>query len=117
FVNPLRQACIVPLNVLNTIFSNIEGIEAINKELLSHMETLGVGDAFLAMAPFIKLYSTYANNFEAASRLLQEWEKKSPEFSAFITRQEALEECQGLNIRALLITPVQRVPRYVIGIY
>ncbi|XP_001624596.3 FYVE, RhoGEF and PH domain-containing protein 2 [Nematostella vectensis] len=112
FVNPLRQACIVPLNVLNTIFSNIEGIEAINKELLSHMETLGVGDAFLAMAPFIKLYSTYANNFEAASRLLQEWEKKSPEFSAFITRQEALEECQGLNIRALLITPVQRVPRY-----
>lgn len=67
----LKNANIVPKSVLNTIFSNIEGIEAINKELLNHMETLGVGDAFLAMAPFIKLYSTYANNFERASNMLQ----------------------------------------------
>lgn len=120
------------------------------------METLGVGDAFLAMAPFIKLYSTYANNFECASNMLQvlygilqlcklttvhailcwnklqpvscfyyltkseqicnsflfkEWEKKSSDFVSFVTRQEAMEECKGLNLRALLITPVQRVPR------
>jgi hypothetical protein len=42
---------------------------------------------------------------------LKDWERKSPEFVSFITRQEAKDECRGLNLRALLITPVQRVPR------
>ena len=49
----------------------MEAIQAVNRELLSHMETLGLGDAFLAMAPFIKLYSTYANNFAKAQADLQ----------------------------------------------
>ena len=35
------------------------------------METLDLGDAFLSMAPFIKLYSTYANNFAKAQAELQ----------------------------------------------
>ena len=71
FLAPLQVACILPQNVLNTIFSNVEAIQAVNRELLSHMETLGLGDAFLAMAPFIKLYSTYANNFAKAQAALQ----------------------------------------------
>ena len=49
----------------------MEAIQAVNRELLSHMETLGLGDAFLALAPFIKLYSTYANNFAKAQATLQ----------------------------------------------
>ena len=71
FLAPLQVACILPQNALNTIFSNVEAIQAVNRELLSHMETLGLGDAFLAMAPFIKLYSTYANNFAKAQADLQ----------------------------------------------
>ena len=49
----------------------MEAIQAVNRELLSHMETQGLGDAFLALAPFIKLYSTYANNFAKAQSELQ----------------------------------------------
>ena len=42
----------------------------------------------------------------------QEWEKKSSEFATFKKAQEMRIECKGLNLGALLITPVQRVPRY-----
>jgi len=112
FLAPLQVACILPQNALNTIFSNVEAIQAVNRELLSHMEIQSLGDAFLAMAPFIKLYSTYANNFAKAQSELQEWEKKSNEFATFKKAQETREECKGLNLGALLITPVQRVPRY-----
>lgn len=112
FLAPLHVACILPQNALNTIFSNVEAIQAVNKELLSHMETQGLGDAFLALAPFIKLYSTYANNFSKAQAELLEWEKKSSEFATFKKAQEMRIECKGLNLGALLITPVQRVPRY-----
>lgn len=41
----------------------------------------------------------------------QEWEKKSVEFATFKKAQEMHAECKGLNLAALLITPVQRVPR------
>ena len=71
FLAPLQVACILPQNTINTIFSNVEAIQAVNRELLSHMETKGLGDAFLALAPFIKLYSTYANNFAKAQSELQ----------------------------------------------
>ena len=43
---------------------------------------------------------------------IKEWEKKSTEFSTFKKAQEMREECKGLNLGSLLITPVQRVPRY-----
>lgn len=112
FLAPLQVASILPQNVISAIFSNVEAIQAVNRELLSHMETLGLGDAFLALAPFIKLYSTYANNFATAQATLQDWEKKSVEFANFKKGQEMHEECKGLNLGALLITPVQRVPRY-----
>lgn len=41
----------------------------------------------------------------------QEWEKRSVEFATFKKAQEMRAECKGLNLAALLITPVQRVPR------
>ena len=45
------------------------------------------------------------------SWFLQEWEKKNNEFATFKKAQETRAECKGLNLGALLITPVQRVPR------
>nr|XP_006816794.1 PREDICTED: myosin-M heavy chain-like [Saccoglossus kowalevskii] len=111
YVRPLQTACLMPLNSLNTIFGNVEQLAAVNKELLNHMETLGIGIAFLKLAPYLKLYSMYANNYEQASSSLQEWTKKSSDFSAFKRLQEEKEENKGLKLEALLITPVQRIPR------
>lgn len=82
----------------------MEAIQAVNRELLSHMETLGLGDAFLAMAPFIKLYSTYANNFAKAQAALQvensTWQvtisKRKFESSEFI------DSCQTVKILTLI---------------
>lgn len=45
------------------------------------------------------------------SFFLKEWEKKNNEFATFKKAQEMRAECKGLNLGALLITPVQRVPR------
>ena len=71
FLAPLQVACLIPKNAKSVIFSNVEAIQAVNRELLSHMETQSLGDAFLALAPYLKLYSTYANNFEQACAMLQ----------------------------------------------
>ena len=46
------------------------------------------------------------------SSVQQEWMQKSNEFAQFIQTQESRPEVMGLKINALLITPVQRIPRW-----
>lgn len=53
-------------HVVLTIFGNIEQLMALNTELLIHLKSLGAGEAFCRLGPFLKLYSTYANNHERA---------------------------------------------------
>ena len=50
----------------------------VNKELLSAMEysTDEIGKVFLELAPYLKFYSTYANDFERATKLVEEWTDK-----------------------------------------
>ncbi len=66
FEGPLREQNLIPDHVIVTIFSNIRQIININQELYEYLHTMGVGAAFLRIAPFLKLYSTYANNHERA---------------------------------------------------
>lgn len=54
-----------------SLFSNIEAILSVNKELFSCMRQQSLGEAFAYLAPFLKLYSTYANNFQTATHILQ----------------------------------------------
>ena len=84
-----------------------------NKELLSAMEISNdkIGQVFLDLAPYLKFYSTYANDFKQATNLVEEQLAKNKPFRLFMERQESRPEvCKKLN--ALLITPVQRIPRY-----
>lgn len=53
----------------------------------------------------------YLSKFVPCPFFPKEWEQKCPEFSQLRRRQEELPELGGLKLNALLITPVQRVPR------
>jgi hypothetical protein len=112
FISPLRVTCFLPDSALTAIFSNIEAILAVNTELVTAMRDMSVGDAFLRLAPFLRLYSLYANNFQKANQLVLEWTRRSSEFAGFREAQESRHECCGLSLPSLLIMPVQRVPRY-----
>ncbi|XP_065835989.1 rho guanine nucleotide exchange factor 39-like [Oscarella lobularis] len=111
FLNPIRETCLLPDDARATIFSNVEAILAVNRELLACMLEQSPGEAFARLAPFLRLYSLYANNFERANQTLAKWTKKSPEFARFRTEQESRPECLSLGLASLLIMPVQRVPR------
>ncbi|CAH1785476.1 unnamed protein product [Owenia fusiformis] len=112
FQEPLLNSNMLPRNVVSVIFGNIEQIIAVNRALHVHLAHLDVGEAFKQLMPFLKLYSMYANGHERALATLMEWDQKSSEFAAFRRRQEDLPEVKGLKLNALLITPVQRIPRY-----
>ncbi|XP_052802295.1 rho guanine nucleotide exchange factor 39-like isoform X2 [Mya arenaria] len=79
---------------------------------MEYMEQTTVGTAFKFLGPFLKLYSMYANNHQQASNTLQENLQKNEKFATFVAEQEERPEVNGLKLGALLITPVQRIPRY-----
>ncbi|CAG5131031.1 unnamed protein product [Candidula unifasciata] len=109
---PLKFAYIVPDDVHAKLFSNLEQIREVNLTLLEQMEQTTVGQAFTYLGPFLKLYAMYARNHQCALTTLQEWQSKSADFARFVSRQEERPEVKGLKLNALLITPIQRIPRY-----
>ena len=70
FEGPLRDEAILPADIIVAIFSNLQQIIHINQELVHHLTNLSVGEAFLKLGPFLKLYSTYAKNHERALAVL-----------------------------------------------
>jgi hypothetical protein len=113
FATPLEELKILSHKDFVTIFGDIPCILQVNKELLNCLETSEdrVGLVFLQLAPYLKFYSTYASDFERAAQLVEKWNTKSKAFKAFVCSQESRPEVQ-LKLNSLLITPIQRIPRY-----
>jgi len=84
FVHPLRASAATPDPILSndeirTIFSTIEIIVATNLELLEDLRkrmqawyaNQVIGDVFVKMAAFMKVYTNYVKNFNAALSCIQ----------------------------------------------
>ncbi len=102
-------------------FGNIENMCTLNTQLLGDLEerlaawddeASCVGDIFLRYAPLLKMYTQYARAFEFGSRIVTEAAAASPAFAAFLAAGAAHPEARGHSIQSLLITPIQRMPRY-----
>ncbi|KAL2918478.1 hypothetical protein HK105_201879 [Polyrhizophydium stewartii] len=114
---------IVSRRTINDIFSNIRGIYGVNHELLnelrSRIETVPfdasrtlIGNVFLTLTPYLKMYSLYTTNFNRALALVTEIAQKNQAFAAFTREQARRPECKGRILQTFLIEPVQRIPRY-----
>lgn len=73
FINPLKQMDILSHDEFTILFGQIEMIYNLNKELLKSLEKdlTKVGEAFLRLAPFFKLYSVYAFDYNRSQIVLQ----------------------------------------------
>jgi len=64
-------------------------------------------------APFLKSYTQFCNTFEESNALTERLLKTNSRFKRFEKRTREMPESNGLDLMSYLITPVQRVPRYV----
>ena len=154
FLKPLRQIAgtekWVSAEEVRTVFNGIEVLQGCNNSLLEELEkrvahwtdlTL-IGDVFLTLAPYFKMYtnyiSTYSQRIETLNGMLKKPEvlswfnvtkKKSfyfqkfvicnPFFCPFVCLQERYNDEEfskgrlvKQKIKDLLIQPVQRLPKY-----
>ncbi|XP_063244519.1 rho guanine nucleotide exchange factor 39-like [Bacillus rossius redtenbacheri] len=113
FMIPLTEKPYISHAVYTALFGNMETLYKVNGELLNELKKNpdNVASAFLKLAPFFKLYSVYAFDYRQAITVLQDVQNSNPELSAFFANQESRPEV-GTKLTALLITPIQRIPRY-----
>lgn len=113
FIIPLKDKQLLDMKTHTALFGQIEMIYNLNQELLDELEAdlNNVSKAFLKLAPFFKLYSVYAFDFKNSLLILQEESIRDPTFKKFLDDSETRPEVQ-MKLNSLLITPIQRVPRY-----
>lgn len=125
FLDPLMQSQqttkpILPLDDVKAIFSSLEVICAYNTDLLEQLKPRvqdwspqqRLGDIFLQICGFLKVYTNYVANYNLSIHTLNRCRTKKDKFAQWLAEKEAANELNGLKLGALLILPVQRIPRY-----
>jgi len=109
-------------NQITDIFYTFQIILSISTVFTNDLEkkmdkwpTVQIGECFLKIAPLLKVYSGYINNYNNAITAI-ETAKKGTKFTAFLDKTKndvtSMKETEGRDLNSYLIMPIQRIPRY-----
>ncbi|KAH3742988.1 rho guanine nucleotide exchange factor [Pelomyxa schiedti] len=123
FINPLKSDLrgLAKEDIFN-LFANAEVIrtchvslnQSISACVSNWQDSSVLGNVFLNNMTFIKLYKYYVSNYPTACKTLDHCKEKCPVFRKYLESLEYSPALGNLSLDSLLITPVQRVPRYVL---
>jgi len=126
---PLDQSVTISRQDTLSLFSNVELILGVNRVLLKGLEeriahagspTFSdnpladpqkagcIGDIFLRLAPFLKLYTQYVNNFDLSTETYDRLYKNSEEFLVLLESFKKNPQVGMLQFTDFQILPIQR---------
>eukprot|EP01091_Cochliopodium_minus_P013311 TRINITY_DN425_c0_g2_i1.p1 TRINITY_DN425_c0_g2~~TRINITY_DN425_c0_g2_i1.p1 ORF type:complete len:746 (-),score=202.22 TRINITY_DN425_c0_g2_i1:64-2301(-) len=119
YKKPMENRKLIAPELIISIFSNVESIYLLHKIFIEELEPLvknfneesNLSPAFKNFNQSMKLYSEFINNYENSNTTLINLLQNDNQFVK-INNQLFLTSGCNINLQALLITPVQRVPRY-----
>jgi hypothetical protein len=100
FIAPLHEASKTSAPILTArqiadVFSNLDDIITVNQELFEQLSARlreptwtaknhSVGDIFVRLSPFLKVYAVYVRNYQQAIRFIMEQMSKHTQFAQFL---------------------------------
>jgi len=119
YMLPMIKNNLLPKREIKTLFSNIEQLYGVNQELLKLFEKRQeenpyiqeIGDIWLTMLEFLKMYMLYCGNYAYAITQLEDL-KSSKSVTKFLNTQFQKKESRSLKLESFLIKPVQRICKY-----
>ncbi|EGC40181.1 hypothetical protein DICPUDRAFT_52129 [Dictyostelium purpureum] len=128
FLTPLKVECYQSNNPFITgvqvkqLFGDIEVILGSSKLLIEDLEkvlldgstnSIGLGDVFLKICDYFKLYSPYVKNYYSSISIFNKLKEESHKFQTFIQEREyILNEYNFTDLGSLLILPLTRIGQY-----
>jgi len=106
---------------VRALFSQVEVIYNYNFKVMVRLEervnewswTQKLGDLFLEMMDWLKVYIQFVNNYNMALQKL-DYLNGMPAFVEWIDKVQHGPKCMSHTIQDYLIMPIQRIPRYVL---
>ncbi|KAJ3432102.1 protein tag-52-related [Anaeramoeba flamelloides] len=121
FLDPLTKNQIVSKTKLKQMFSNIVPLMQLSEKFYERLVNRRIdttthqwGNVFDGIIDFMKIYTSYVNNYDTAIIIISEEKNQNEKFKEFIDSKKSITELENLRLFSLLITPIQRIPRYVI---
>ena len=82
-----------------------------NNNEIQHLEDeIKIGDVFLGLVDCLRMYRNYISNYDKSIDALST-SLENPKFKLYLDTQQ-LSDPDGQPLSAMLITPIQRIPRY-----
>ena len=111
---------IIPTEQFLKIFSNLPEIMMLNSELLRDFEERvqnwarirKISDIIVKKGPYLKLYTTYVQNYSTMTTHLEDCCEKFPKFRKLVKEFEKFPQCRNLKLTHFLLKPIQRLPQY-----
>ncbi|XP_071450485.1 uncharacterized protein [Hetaerina americana] len=102
------------------ILHNLPQLLRFNEELLQDLEdrisswnhSQKIADIIVRKGPFLKLYTSYFQNFETQCQYLDECCDSNARFARVVRDFEASPRCQRLALKHFMLKPIQRLPQY-----
>ncbi|KAK0396276.1 hypothetical protein QR680_001652 [Steinernema hermaphroditum] len=111
FLIPAESQHFLTRSEIQIIFGELESIYKINSMLLESLTKEEVTKAFGQFIPCTKAYYRYAEKFERAQQLHQTKLRDDKKYQKFVS---TVENEVHMKFDALLIMPIQRIPRYIL---
>jgi len=113
---------IISEKLIKQMFPEVQSIYGINSELLSHLEerfqnwsqTQTIGDVFLKLVEYLRIYVGLVNNYNSVVETITKCCDDYPAFKVFLEECQQKPECRMIGLAEHLLTPIQRIPRYVL---
>ncbi|KDR19096.1 FYVE, RhoGEF and PH domain-containing protein 6 [Zootermopsis nevadensis] len=111
---------VIPGAELDKILNSLPQLQSFNEDLLRDLKhridnwdcIKKIADVIVRKGPFLKLYTSYIQNFESQCIYLEECCQKYPKFAKVVKEFEASPRCQKLSLKHYMLKPVQRIPQY-----
>ncbi|XP_046405200.1 uncharacterized protein LOC124170493 [Ischnura elegans] len=105
---------------MGKILHNLPQLLRFNKELLHDLEerisnwsnNQKISDIIVRKGPFLKLYTSYFQNFETQCQYLDDCCDSNTRFARVVREFEASPRCQRLALKHFMLKPIQRLPQY-----
>ncbi|KAJ3211735.1 Myosin 10A, isoform D [Dinochytrium kinnereticum] len=121
YIKQLKRTKLVRPKDMSVVFSNIEAITPVNRELLKSLEARQsqspngvveqVGDILIGVSDYLKMYTMYCSNHPYALMKLQAL-RNSKAVAKFLDQCAASPDCKNLALSHFLLKPVQRICKY-----
>lgn len=126
YIKPLRATIeinkpIVSDLQMKMLFPEIAAILNVNTALLADLEerfgawsrTSLIGDIFLRMTESMRIYIGLVNNYNTAIETINKVQNEVAAFRSFLAECSKRPETRSIGLTEHLLTPIQRIPRYV----